>query len=182
MLTSGLPLYDTVRVPASHRPLCAQTSPSRPHRGAWPPLAQPRSSPTRRPGRAPSQFLANMWEHRSRVFPLRRPSVEGMEQVAALGAPVDLVYIDADHTFEAALADLRAAHRCFPHALLSGDDWQWQGVRRAVEQFACERGDMHVHAHDKENWWWLERRAGPLPHGPRGGAVEFVPASDTGAR
>lgn len=127
-------------------------------------------------------FLVNMWEHRSRTFPLRMASIEGMETVRNLCAPVDLVYIDADHTYEAALEDIRTASRCFPNALISGDDWQWPGVRQAVEQFARESGNMKVHRHEAENWWWIEtvqQRASFLSSGlgPRTGPVEFVSAS-----
>ena len=102
-------------------------------------------------------FLANMWPWRHRLFPLQMDTSTGLHTVAEMRAPVDLIYIDADHTHDGALADLRCAARCFPKALLAGDDWQWAGVRSAVTQHVAEsNGRLRVHAHPKENWWWLE--------------------------
>ena len=99
-------------------------------------------------------FLANMWEHRTRLFPLRMDTLEGIEAVRALGAPVDLVYIDADHSKAAVLGDVRAAAAAFPQALLVGDDWQWPEVRAAIEEHAAECS-CRVEAHANENWWRL---------------------------
>ena len=105
-------------------------------------------------------FLANMWPWRHRLFPLRMDTSTGLQAVAEMRAPVDLIYIDADHTHDGALADLRCAARCFPKALIAGDDWQWAGVRGAVTQHVAESdGRLRVHAHPKENWWWLEETA-----------------------
>jgi hypothetical protein len=90
-------------------------------------------------------------------------TLAGLEAIADLGAPVGLIYVDADHSAPGVLADVRAAERLFPHALLCGDDWQWAGVRSAVEQHVAESGGrLRVHAEATENWWWLERiRARP---------------------
>ena len=71
-----------------------------------------------------------MWDWRTRLFPLRMDTRAGLKMVAELHAPVDLIYIDADHTHAGALGDLRAVTELFPEALLSGDDWQWPGVHR----------------------------------------------------
>ncbi len=108
-------------------------------------------------------FLVNMWAHRTRLFPVRMSTLDGLEAVRALGAPVGLVYVDADHSAPAVLADLRAARKCFPRAVLCGDDWQWPTVRAAVRQYAAESGGG-AHAHPEENWFWIEQ----LEHG--GGA------------
>jgi hypothetical protein len=56
----------------------------------------------------------------------------------------DLVYIDADHSFEAVVGDLECTLDLFPGAAIVGDDWNWESVRTAVErvvkdrQLACE--------------------------------------------
>lgn len=131
-------------------------------------------------------FLVNMWAHRTRLFPLRMATHAGMATICELGAAeaVGLVYVDADHTHEAVLEDVRTAARCFPAALLTGDDWQWPGVRTAIEQYVTEsNGRLRCHAHAAENWWWLEpvpsqaeRARTPAAQPPRV-AVEFVPAT-----
>ena len=74
--------------------------------------------------------------------------------VAALGAPVDLIYIDADHTEAGVTRDIRAAEECFPDALICGDDWSWPGVRQAVEKRAADSGGRLAVEAD-ENWWVL---------------------------
>ena len=38
-------------------------------------------------------FLVNLWEARSRLFPLRMQIAEGLELIRNLGAPVDLIYV-----------------------------------------------------------------------------------------
>jgi hypothetical protein len=37
------------------------------------------------------------------------------------------------------LGDLTAALDLFPQTTIVGDDWNWEGVRRAVETVAAER-------------------------------------------
>lgn len=103
-------------------------------------------------------FLVNMWAWRRRLFPLRMDTRAGLETIAAIHAPVDFIYIDADHTNDGCLADLRAARRLFPTAMLCGDDWQWSGVRAAVEHFAADDcgGRVIVRSCANENWWWLD--------------------------
>ncbi|KAL1518674.1 hypothetical protein AB1Y20_002962 [Prymnesium parvum] len=103
-------------------------------------------------------FLANTWPHRHRLFPLRMTSLEGLAQIERLGAPVDLVYIDGDHSLDAVLADLEACHALFPEAAVVGDDWQWPEVRQAVRQFCTEHPMLQVVSHPRENWWYLETK------------------------
>jgi hypothetical protein len=51
----------------------------------------------------------------------------------------DVVYIDADHHYEAAKSDIKKALELFPEALLVGDDYgNYEDVRRAVHECANE--------------------------------------------
>ena len=101
-------------------------------------------------------FLVNMWPWRTRLFPLRMGTAEGLKLIASIGAPVGLIYVDADHTHDGVLADLREAAHSFPSALVCGDDWQWPGVRSALEQHVVDNGGrLKIMAHPAENWWWL---------------------------
>jgi hypothetical protein len=120
-------------------------------------------------------FLANTWEHRHRLFPLRMKTVDGLRTIHRLGVPVDLIYVDADHSRDAVLEELRAIDEWFPEATVVGDDWQWLAVRGAVQSFAEEHG-REVESHPRENWWRLSRRApaAPQPASKRA-RVEFVP-------
>jgi predicted O-methyltransferase YrrM len=84
-------------------------------------------------------FLAECWSYRDRIIPLRASSVDGLRQVAEAGLSPNLVYIDADHRFESVMADLGTALDLFPDAAIVGDDWDWEGVRTAVETTARQR-------------------------------------------
>ena len=99
-------------------------------------------------------FLVNLWERRSRLFPLRMDTLEGLRAIHDLGVPVDLIYVDANHEREAVLQDIQAAARMFPNAIICGDDWQWSGVRSAVRSHAQDCS-LEVEAHARENWWRL---------------------------
>ncbi len=75
---------------------------------------------------------------------LRGPSVEMMERLP--DKSLDWIYIDGDHSTDAALADLRLAWRKVrPDGLIMADDCDWQPhnnfpVLQAVKQFVSETG------------------------------------------
>ena len=83
-------------------------------------------------------FFHDTWDYRARVIPLKARSVDGLNLIAQLGISPDLIYIDADHSYEGAYADITNAHRIFPNAILIGDDFDWPGVRQAAVQAAYE--------------------------------------------
>jgi hypothetical protein len=76
------------------------------------------------------------------VIVLRARSAEAAGQVE----PLDWVYIDGDHTYEAVKADLeRFYERLKPRGVMAGDDygmvgWWEDGVTRAVDEFVASRG------------------------------------------
>lgn len=60
------------------------------------------------------------------------------EQAAAKIADnsLDFVFIDAIHTYDAVLSDLRCWYpKVRPNGLVSGHDYSWPGVKEAVETF-----------------------------------------------
>jgi hypothetical protein len=65
-------------------------------------------------------FLANTWEYRDRIVPLRMATTAGMQFLHDRGIAADLIYIDADHHYDAAKLDISTALRLFPGALLVG--------------------------------------------------------------
>jgi hypothetical protein len=85
-------------------------------------------------------FLEHTWPHRGRIIPIRSDTVEGMRGLARSGVKADVVYIDADHSTEGCLRDLRTAFELFGGAKLVGDDWRWPTVRKAVRSFARQNG------------------------------------------
>jgi hypothetical protein len=104
-------------------------------------------------------FLAMNWSYRHRVIPLKMTSIEGLEVVAAHKVVPDLIFMDADHRYEALLDDLNSASRLFPDAVLVGDDLELSEVRRAVSDFASQRHLLvQVVGENWRGWKLLARR------------------------
>ena len=100
-------------------------------------------------------FLANCWDYRGRIAPVRMRTAEGLRLIAAFGLTPDLIYIDASQEYESVYADLKTAIELFPSAAIVGDDWPWPPVQRAVTDVVdvlklsrtiCSEGQC----------WWLE--------------------------
>jgi len=85
-------------------------------------------------------FLVNLWEKQQRVIVIRNSSLAGMGEVAACGVVPDLIYIDADHSYEGCLADLHTALRLFPKSQITGDDYHFSTVKRAVDEIGARNG------------------------------------------
>jgi predicted O-methyltransferase YrrM len=79
-------------------------------------------------------FMANCWDYRDRLIPIRTDTVSGLHIVHDNEVEPDVVYIDASHDYEAVLADIRTAVGLFPRAVLVGDDWDWPGVQKALTE------------------------------------------------
>jgi len=76
------------------------------------------------------------------------------EHFKARPTPLDFVYIDAEHTYDACKADLHAWYPLIrPGGVISGHDYGgFPGVTRAVDEFFAERG-LELHT-DVEYFWW----------------------------
>jgi predicted O-methyltransferase YrrM len=122
-------------------------------------------------------FQARCWDYRERVVPLRMSTLEGLRAVADAGLQPDLVYVDAEHSLEAVSAELALARQLFPRAALVGDDYDWQGVRQAVDTFARRQG-LVVDRFGVRGWRLLEGWQVPEVRQPppgRGQSVVLVP-------
>jgi len=87
-------------------------------------------------------FQSLTWEYRDRITSLRMSTTQGLQTIAHAGLQPDLIYIDADHAYESVTAELNACQLLFPHARLVGDDYDSEGVHRAVNEFAERSGRM----------------------------------------
>ena len=85
-------------------------------------------------------------------------TVAGLRAMHSIGAAPELIYVDADHSFEGCLADLEACAALFPEALIVGDDWCWPSVRAAVDSFMkSRRGHRLYSAPQGQNWYYIRR-------------------------
>lgn len=105
-------------------------------------------------------FLAECWLFRDRIVPIRRKTIEALQEIADLEIVPDAVYVDADHSYEAVRDDVEAVLRLFPQTVVVGDDWNWEGVQRAVTEVAQRHG-YRVEAHGVG--WRLAERTRPAP-------------------
>lgn len=85
-------------------------------------------------------FLAQTWDYRDRVTPLMADTNEGLRKAHRLGLSPDVVYIDAEHSYEAVAQDLALIHEFFPEAGIIGDDFADDGVARAARDYASRHG------------------------------------------
>jgi len=94
-------------------------------------------------------FVANMWDYRERVMPIRMDSQKGMREAKRLGFEPDLVWIDAAHDAASVQKDIETAMELWPDAMIAGDDYDWLGVREGVEAAGID-------VSSEGRTWWLE--------------------------
>ena len=82
-----------------------------------------------------------------------------------------MVHIDGDHSYASVVKDLSTALDLFPQAIIVGDDFNWDDVRRAVETVAAERG---IAFEEFGTGWRMLRaeRVGEERRGERGDLVK----------
>ncbi|HEY0185520.1 MAG TPA: CmcI family methyltransferase, partial [Rhodopila sp.] len=87
------------------------------------------------------QFLSNVLSkhHSDIITPLPLTGIAGAKLFAHYKLRPDFVYIDGDHEYESVIFDLRAWLQLVSDGgVLLGDDYEWPGVRRAVEEIRAE--------------------------------------------
>jgi len=103
------------------------------------------------------QFLTNMIVSgvEDKTIPIRLTTDEFFEKAAPVLKDIDLVYIDADHATEAVYKDILNSLNYFPNAIICGDDWRWESVRKAIGSITCEFLWLKLIAGN--NFWILEK-------------------------
>lgn len=76
------------------------------------------------------------------ITPFPNTSENAAEVFKSLGVKFDFIYIDAAHEYEPAKRDIQAYYDILEDdGLLMGDDYlSWDGVTKAADEFALERG------------------------------------------
>ncbi len=103
------------------------------------------------------QFLANVVHkgHQSRITPFPQTSATAALWLRNYGVKADLIYVDGSHEEDDVYADIIGYWDALaPRGVLFGDDWEWAGVRLAVERFAREQNVRIRHVADK---WVLDK-------------------------
>jgi hypothetical protein len=102
-------------------------------------------------------FCHNLWYYRDRIIPLRMDTLNGLWIVAEHAIVPDLIYVDANHSYESVFAQLNLIYRLFPNSIVCGDDYaSWPEVGRAVRDFTSREGIEFII--DGEIWMLKEHR------------------------
>jgi hypothetical protein len=96
------------------------------------------------------RFLANVWEHRERVIPVKETTTVGIRLLADHDIKPDFIYVDASHEYEDVRGDIELSLSMFPNAVLCGDDYNWPGVRNAIADIGLE-----PKIENNGRCWWL---------------------------
>lgn len=89
--------------------------------------------------------------------------VKAWSQEAAGLVPDDLdfVYIDADHTYDATVQDIKLwLPKLKIGGWLMGDDYMWEGTHKAVNDFV-EKYNYILHSGSKNTQWWFIKDHNP---------------------
>lgn len=100
-------------------------------------------------------FLLNTWDYKHRLTPLREKTIKGLHTLKDLEIPFDIIYIYAHHDYENVLHDISTAHKIWPNAVIVGDDYLWDGVKRAVH---CYADDNDLDVNITGNCWYYPKK------------------------
>lgn len=93
------------------------------------------------------QFISNVYHKKLQdiIYPFPISSVQGGYYLEQANIKADIIYIDAGHEYEAVKLDLEVFWRILKeggHMLM--DDYNWEGVRRAMEEFSSKEGIKYI--------------------------------------
>ena len=100
-------------------------------------------------------FLANLWDYKATVVPLKMQTVDGVRHLKDKGIVPQIIYIDADHHYASVKKDIEACLDAFPDAICVGDDYgHYDDVRNAVTECATKYNKT-VHVDQNHCWTYV---------------------------
>ena len=92
--------------------------------------------------------------YESRVTIIKDQSVNAAKNIP--DESLDFVFIDALHTYDAVLEDLKAWYpKVRPDGLISGHDYSWDGVQQALEDFISPLNKSAFHTPPTSDVWFF---------------------------
>jgi hypothetical protein len=102
------------------------------------------------------QFLANCWDYKDRLIPIRDTSTNALfSLLTQYQLEPDMIYVDASHEEKDVYSDIAQA-RLFGTAVIVGDDWTWDSVRKAAVRY-CNDHYIQQKLHNNGITWWIEQ-------------------------
>lgn len=93
------------------------------------------------------QFCFNVKEsgHGDCITPVRLQTLSAAQNFAEIGLKAQLIYVDADHTYEGCLGDMDVYYPLLtPGGVMFGDDYtEIEGVKHAVREFCFKHRLLH---------------------------------------
>jgi predicted O-methyltransferase YrrM len=91
------------------------------------------------------------------ITPIKLESIEAAKVFA--DESIDFIHIDAAHDYDNVLADIKAWYsKIKPGGLITGDDYGWDGVYRAVnDYFGVENITYYDHDNKNGNLWFYKK-------------------------
>lgn len=105
------------------------------------------------------QFLENVAPVRRHIVPVQKMSVDAARDFA--DGSVDFLMLDGDHSYDAVRDDIAAwLPKMAPRSIISGDDYGWPGVTRAVTEAFGDRAQVtwkyrHENYLKSASYWWV---------------------------
>jgi predicted O-methyltransferase YrrM len=103
------------------------------------------------------QFLSNVVHNNVQdvILPLPATSRIGATILQERNQTAQLIYIDASHMYDDVLSDCIEFYGLLDGGgILFGDDFNWDSVRKAVEEFGRK---IEKEIKTEENFWWLQK-------------------------
>jgi len=98
-------------------------------------------------------FLKNIQPVKNFITPIKEESVEAAKHFN--DNSLDFVFLDADHSYEAVTKDLYTwFYKIKNGGVLSGHDWQWSSVQRAVIDFAT---NFRLEVQNNSTIWFINK-------------------------
>lgn len=95
-------------------------------------------------------FLVNCWQYQDRLIPMKTTTLLGLQEISDFNLTPDLVYVDASHDYDSVTSDLEKTYSLFPNTIICGDDWLYEPVQKAVNDFAAR--NRFVIYYDNNFW------------------------------
>lgn len=101
-------------------------------------------------------FLDNLKEYEHRFVAIKDTTLKAVQNLCARGINIDAFYVDADHEYDSVKEDLNIIKKLYPSSIICGDDLDFEGVGKAVNEFA-EEHSQKIYSIEGSGWLLEDR-------------------------
>jgi predicted O-methyltransferase YrrM len=101
-----------------------------------------------------NMFKRNISPYGDRVEFIEAKSEDTVDQI--LDSSLDYIFIDGEHSYESVAKDIKNYYVKVKHGgIISGHDFSWPGVQKAVFEFIADTG-IDLKFCDNDVWYWIK--------------------------